>query len=218
MALTPCWNRCKLNCNNFILNGIRCALGFCRWLRAICGKTCVLPTPQSEKAIAPFLLLRRTLRVLIPYSSKKRTTHQKVSCSFWLGNRDSNHNKKSQSMSCYRYTIPQRTNLIIYFFLVKSRIFLLLFVFFLVLLKIILVISKHLCYYVFCLGGVAQLGERLNGIQEVMGSIPTVSTKKDSRKTVFFYPSRRLGISSRVSVYIIAIRRMSSPQVYTPTA
>ena len=26
-------------------------------------------------------------------------------------------------------------------------------------------------------GGVAQLGERLNGIQEVMGSIPTVSTK-----------------------------------------
>ena len=27
-------------------------------------------------------------------------------------------------------------------------------------------------------GGVAQLGERLNGIQEVIGSIPTVSTKK----------------------------------------
>ena len=52
------------------------------------------------------------------------------------------------------------------------------FVFFLVLLKIMLVILKHLCYYVFCLGGVAQLGERLNGIQEVMGSIPTVSTKK----------------------------------------
>ena len=28
-----------------------------------------------------------------------------------------------------------------------------------------------------CYGGVAQLGERLNGIQEVMGSIPTISTK-----------------------------------------
>ena len=28
------------------------------------------------------------------------------------------------------------------------------------------------------LGGVAQLGERLNGIQEVMGSIPTISTKQ----------------------------------------
>ena len=27
-------------------------------------------------------------------------------------------------------------------------------------------------------GGVAQLGERLNGIQEVNGSIPSVSTKK----------------------------------------
>ena len=30
------------------------------------------------------------------------------------------------------------------------------------------------------LGGVAQLGERLNGIQEVMGSIPTISTKNKS--------------------------------------
>ena len=27
--------------------------------------------------------------------------------SFWLGNRDSNPNKQSQSLSCYRYTIPQ---------------------------------------------------------------------------------------------------------------
>lgn len=25
----------------------------------------------------------------------------------WLGNRDSNPNKQSQSLSCYRYTIPQ---------------------------------------------------------------------------------------------------------------
>ena len=28
-------------------------------------------------------------------------------------------------------------------------------------------------------GGIAQLGERLNGIQEVSGSIPLISTKKD---------------------------------------
>ena len=28
-------------------------------------------------------------------------------------------------------------------------------------------------------GGVAHLGERLNGIQEVVGSIPIISTKKD---------------------------------------
>ena len=27
---------------------------------------------------------------------------------FWLRNRDSNPNKQSQSLSCYRYTIPQR--------------------------------------------------------------------------------------------------------------
>ena len=30
-------------------------------------------------------------------------------------------------------------------------------------------------------GGVAQLGERLNGIQEVVGSIPIVSTTKPIR-------------------------------------
>ena len=31
----------------------------------------------------------------------------------------------------------------------------------------------------FSYGGVAQLGERLNGIQEVMGSIPTISTTSE---------------------------------------
>ena len=36
---------------------------------------------------------------------------------------------------------------------------------------------------VFWYGGVAQLGERLNGIQEVMGSTPTVSTLKNSEKS-----------------------------------
>ena len=30
-----------------------------------------------------------------------------------------------------------------------------------------------------CYGGIAQLGERLNGIQEVSGSIPLISTKKN---------------------------------------
>jgi hypothetical protein len=29
------------------------------------------------------------------------------------------------------------------------------------------------------LGGIAQLGERLNGIQEVSGSIPLISTKNN---------------------------------------
>ncbi len=37
--------------------------------------------------------------------------------------------------------------------------------------SLLLLISKY--------GGVAQLGERLNGIQEVIGSIPTVSTRKN---------------------------------------
>ncbi len=37
-------------------------------------------------------------------------------------------------------------------------------------------------------GGIAQLGERLNGIQEVMGSIPTISTiiKRTVRRIVLF--------------------------------
>ena len=31
------------------------------------------------------------------------------------------------------------------------------------------------------LGGIAQLGERLNGIQEVSGSIPLISTRKQAK-------------------------------------
>ena len=34
------------------------------------------------------------------------------------------------------------------------------------------------------LGGVAHLGERLNGIQEVRGSIPLISTKEKERQNV----------------------------------
>ena len=36
-------------------------------------------------------------------------------------------------------------------------------------------------------GGIAQLGERLNGIQEVSGSIPLTSTKKRRPTGSFFY-------------------------------
>ena len=35
-------------------------------------------------------------------------------------------------------------------------------------------------------GGIAQLVERLNGIQEVIGSIPTISTTKKARISVLF--------------------------------
>ena len=42
-------------------------------------------------------------------------------------------------------------------------------------------------------GGIAQLGERLNGIQEVSGSIPLISTKNNKprgqRLAVLLYPS-----------------------------
>ncbi len=36
-------------------------------------------------------------------------------------------------------------------------------------------------------GGIAQLGERLNGIQEVSGSIPLISTKKHQSKDWCFF-------------------------------
>ena len=44
-------------------------------------------------------------------------------------------------------------------------------------------------------GGIAQLGERLNGIQEVSGSIPLISTNKTHTVTtcVSFVISKRAG-------------------------
>ena len=48
-------------------------------------------------------------------------------------------------------------------------------------------------------GVVAQLGERLNGIQEVRGSIPLSSTiKKPSLRTVFFMAKLILALNPRV--------------------
>lgn len=47
----------------------------------------------------------------------------KTYCLCWLGNRDSNPNKQSQSLSCYRYTIPQNIEQYYYisiFYNVKS--------------------------------------------------------------------------------------------------
>ncbi len=39
-------------------------------------------------------------------------------------------------------------------------------------------------------GGIAQLGERLNGIQEVSGSIPLISTKRNSHRKVAVFLCR----------------------------
>ncbi len=43
-------------------------------------------------------------------------------------------------------------------------------------------------------GGVAHLGERLNGIQEVVGSIPIVSTKKPDFIRLFYFAFNLLGL------------------------
>lgn len=50
---------------------------------------------------------------------------KRIAVSFWLRNRDSNPNKQSQSLSCYRYTIPQyiRSVIIITQFSALSSIF-----------------------------------------------------------------------------------------------
>ena len=49
------------------------------------------------------------------------------------------------------------------------------------LVAIMLKLSKTATKY----GGIAQLGERLNGIQEVSGSIPLISTTKSSENSGF---------------------------------
>ena len=55
-------------------------------------------------------------------------------------------------------------------------------------------------------GVLAQLGERYTGSVEVSGSIPLCSTKKSrSKERDFFIHCESNGISSRVSVYIIAV-------------
>ena len=46
-------------------------------------------------------------------------------------------------------------------------------------------IIQKLCITQTEYGGIAQLGERLNGIQEVSGSIPLISTKEASKSSDF---------------------------------
>ena len=44
---------------------------------------------------------------------------------------------------------------------------------------VVVAIILKLCKTAAIFGGIAQLGERLNGIQEVSGSIPLISTKSE---------------------------------------
>ena len=72
-----------------------------------------LPPPHKWASLCgerpnPAPRLRRRRVGSAPYSpaKRKKTDHLKVVGFLWLGNRDSNPNKQSQSLSCYRYTIP----------------------------------------------------------------------------------------------------------------
>ena len=58
-------------------------------------------------------------------------------------------------------------------------------------------------------GGIAQLGERLNGIQEVSGSIPLISTKISSKcwilsnvSTIFFVLSANFSMTQIIEILI----------------
>ena len=63
-------------------------------------------------------------------------------------------------------------------------------------------------------GGIAQLGERLNGIQEVSGSIPLISTmKRDIRSDVSFHGGDKRDRTADLLNAIQALSQLS----YTPT-
>ena len=53
----------------------------------------------------------------------------------------------------------------------------------------------------FCSGGVAQLVERLNGIQEVRGSTPLISTKitkvEPERSSAFVFENKTRGVERK---------------------
>ena len=55
--------------------------------------------------------------------------------------------------------------------------------------------STFLCYTIFAVGDIAQLEERLNGIQRGSGSIPLISTKtkRTSKRRLFCFGGGRFG-------------------------
>ncbi len=58
----------------------------------------------SSGVCEPMCLAALWFERLFPSQTKKAPL---LRCFVWLGNRDSNPNKQSQSLSCCRYTIPQ---------------------------------------------------------------------------------------------------------------
>ena len=67
--------------------------------------------------------------------------------------------------------------------------------------------------------GVAQVVAHQTGGLGVASSSLVTPTKKELRNSeALFYPSRRLGISSRVGVYIIAVGAYHQPKAVLPAA
>ena len=52
------------------------------------------------------VLFPNLCKIFTLYNPDKKTDHEKHGLFYWQRNRDSNPNKQSQSLSCYRYTIP----------------------------------------------------------------------------------------------------------------
>ena len=91
----------KENCTPFkirIVSKQVCSYG---WGIRTCplGRTLLL-------ALARNMGFCRFATVSLLWQAKKKTRH-KDGLFFWLGNRDSNPNRQSQSLQCYHYTIPQ---------------------------------------------------------------------------------------------------------------
>ena len=65
---------------------------------ALCLELCFVPAvcePRLRQRFVP-----------IPPPRKRKTDHREMVCFSWQRNRDSNPNIQSQSLLCYRYTIP----------------------------------------------------------------------------------------------------------------
>ena len=70
------------------------------------------------------------------------------------------------------------------------------------------------CYYNFARGGIAQLGERLNGIQEVSGSIPLISTKGYDKRLVFV---RKQAFTFSKTTYRDEVGTIHRHSIFSPT-
>ena len=66
----------------------------------------LLTTQICAKRICEPRAFGTVVREPIPPPRKRKTDHREMVCFSWQRNRDSNPNIQSQSLLCYRYTIP----------------------------------------------------------------------------------------------------------------